>query len=370
MADEFGVSTTDIALTFCWFSIIFAFSQLFHGKISDRVGRKPVLIGGLIIATLATWLCVYSKNYTMLVVARILQAAGISVFVVVQAIIRDLYDGNAAIRARILVTTVSGISISIAPAIGGLLQERFGWQGGFSASLFLIVVTLIYAIIFYRESNTNKDKSKLMLISFISSYLGLFTDKQYITHVMLATFAYTVHFVFIIMSANIFINLLGYTPITFGYLMFIYGAIYFLTGLVTIVIVKRFMVSSLINFGGCLIGLGGVIMLVTLLLYSLAAWQVLLPMTLMTIGVTIVRAVATTAALAPLSTRAGQGSAGLNLFQFLLSAVIAATIQFVSYPQFALSLLAIVLAGFILVATRIVVADHSIKELNLNRRSL
>lgn len=370
MAKEFGVEISDIALTFCWFSIIFAFSQLFHGKISDYMGRKPVLISGLITAALATCLCIYSKNYILLVAARILQAIGISVFVVVQAIIRDLYDGNAAVRARILVTTVSGISISIAPTIGGLLQDRFSWQGGFFASLFLILMTLIYAVIFYRESNINRDKSKLKLISFIYSYFALITRKQYFIYVMLATLAYTIHFTFIIVSAYIFINLLGYTPIIFGYLMFFYGTIYFLTGLSTIAIVKRYTTLMLINFGGVVIGLGGIIMFMAVSLYPLAAWQILLPMMLITIGVTIIRTAATTEALSSLSAQAGQGSACLNLVQFLLSALIAATVsQFMNYSQFTISALAMLSAGIVLSLSRIVLTKSNFQTLNQYREA-
>lgn len=187
----------------------------------------------------------------------------------------------------------------------------------------------------------------------MTSYFELVKNKQYILHVMLSTLAYTIHFVFIITSANIFINFFGFTPVHFGYLMFVYGAIYFLSGLSTIGIVKKFSGPALIKFGGILIGISSFVMLLCVLMSSLNAWQILLPMTLMTVGITIVRAAATTGALTPLAKQAGQGSAGLNLVQFLLAAIIGTAVtQFINYPHLALTFLAIICAGLILITSR------------------
>src|SRR5579871_6741909 len=174
MADQFGVTITDITYTFTGFSIVFAIMQLFHGAISDHVGRKPVVIIGLIVAAIATMICIYADNYETLFAARILQAMGISSFVVVNAIIRDLYTGSKAIQIRTMVATASGISISTAPTIGGLLQNQLGWQGGFMISLCLIIITLLFAIISFQESNISKIHNKQSGLISIKSYLKLF----------------------------------------------------------------------------------------------------------------------------------------------------------------------------------------------------
>jgi len=83
---------------------------------------------------------------------------GISSFVVVNAIVRDLYTGVEAVQARAMIATACGVSISIAPSIGGLLQEILNWQGGFYASLILILVAFLYAGIFFSESNNASKK--------------------------------------------------------------------------------------------------------------------------------------------------------------------------------------------------------------------
>jgi Bcr/CflA subfamily drug resistance transporter len=350
MAKEFGVSVTQIGFTFTGFAIVFAISQLFHGILSDRMGRKPVLLGGLGVAAIATLFCITSKSYDSLLSARILQAIGISSFVVVNAIIRDLYTGSDAIQVRAFVTTMSGISISVAPTIGGLLQNHFDWQGGFVASLLLIIVAFVYAFMFFSESNTNTIKQKFSFSKLIKSYSKLFSDRCYLLYIIQATLAYTVHFTFIILSASLFMDLLGFTPLTFGYLMFIYGGVYFISGFITSSIAKKFPIPTLIKLGGVCVGTGGILMLMFSLLMPLNVWHVLLPMTLMTIGITAIRAAATTGALAAIPMQAGQGAAGLNLVQFMLSAFIATGISAVgNQPELSLSILAIICAVSIVV---------------------
>lgn len=351
MADQFNVTMKEITYTFTGFSIMFAITQLFHGAISDYIGRKPVVVLGLIVSAIATIICIYADNYKTLFAARILQAVGISSFVVVNAIIRDLYTGSKAIQIRSLVATASGISISIAPTIGGLLQDQFSWQGSFIVSLGLIVIILFFAIIVFQESNNNKMRSDCKISFLATSYLKIF-NREYFCHALIAMLAYTVHFSFIILSSDIFINHLGATPLIFGYLMIVYGGMYFLSGLFSSWIAKKFTIPMLITLGTVLIGFGGLLMLVFMVTLALDFWQILISMAVITLGVTIVRSSAITGALAPIPSQAGQGAAGLNLIQFSLSAVIASLVSNFSVNfQISLSLLSISSAfaiGFII----------------------
>lgn len=353
MAAQFKVSITEITYTFTAFSVMFAVSQLFHGALSDFWGRKPVLLLGLTIASISTLICISAETYKTLLFARVMQAAGISSFVVVNAIIRDLYTGSKAVQVRTMVATASGISISVAPTIGGILESRFSWHGGFMASLLLIIIALIYSLLFFDETNSKRNTSDLDIASLMKSYVSLFSSRDYLIHVVLAMLAYTVHFSFIILSAKMFIEILGKTPLVFGYLMIFYGGVYFICGLLSAWLAKRMSITSLINLGGVCIGLGGSIMLFLSLITETNVWQVLIPMSVITLGVTTTRSSAITGALAPISSHAGQGSAGLNLIQFAGSAFIATLISgYGTNPQISISLLAILISVSIVNLTR------------------
>jgi DHA1 family bicyclomycin/chloramphenicol resistance-like MFS transporter len=76
MAAQFDVSLTQITYTFTAFSIVFAITQMIHGSLSDVIGRKPVVLGGLVIAAAATILCIKADSYWSLFAARLLQAVG------------------------------------------------------------------------------------------------------------------------------------------------------------------------------------------------------------------------------------------------------------------------------------------------------
>lgn len=357
MADNFNVSLTQITYTFTAFSVVFAFMQLIHGTLSDVIGRKPVVIVGLIIAAIATYFCIIAPTYKTLFTARMLQAVGISSFVVVNAIIRDLYTGIKAVQVRTMVAMASGVSISVAPTIGGILQNSFDWQGGFIASLILILSALIYAGLFFNESNSNRGNTCMSISMLFKSYIALFSDRVYVSHIMQAMFAYTVHFSFIILSSKIFIELLGKSPLVFGYLMIFYGGIYFLCGLLSTWLAKKLSIVSLIKLGGLSIGLGGALMFVLASTSSISSWQVLLPMAVITLGVTTARASAITGALAPIPSQAGQGSAGLNLIQFAVSAMIATLVsKYGSNPELSISLLAITSSILIIYLTKRITA--------------
>lgn len=116
---------------------------------------------------------------------------------------------------------------------------------------------------------------------------------------------------------------------------------------------KKLSLASLIKLGGLSIGLGGALMFVLASTSSISSWQVLLPMAVITLGVTTARASAITGALAPIPSQAGQGSAGLNLIQFAVSAMIATLVsKYGSNPELSISLLAIISSILIIYLTK------------------
>src|SRR6187431_3434076 len=130
-----GLFKTDIGtvqLTLSLFLLSFAFSQLLLGPLSDKFGRRPVVLGGLAFATLASFVSIAAATVEWLIVARIVQALGASAGMVIgRAIIRDLYERDRAAAMIGLVTTVMVVIPMFAPALGGVLDTAFGWEAIF-----------------------------------------------------------------------------------------------------------------------------------------------------------------------------------------------------------------------------------------------
>jgi DHA1 family bicyclomycin/chloramphenicol resistance-like MFS transporter len=139
---------TDTAqLTLSLYLISIATAQLLLGPLSDRFGRRPVVLAGLTLNMLASLAAVAAASIDALIVTRIVQAAGAATGIVMgRAIIRDLYERDRAASMIGLVTTAMVIAPMISPLIGGILETLFGWQAIFLCIALLSALVLAYAI--------------------------------------------------------------------------------------------------------------------------------------------------------------------------------------------------------------------------------
>jgi MFS transporter, DHA1 family, multidrug resistance protein len=137
-----------IQLMLSLYLVAMAFSQLLLGAISDRLGRRPVLIGGLLLAVLASIAAALAPTTELLIVARVVQAFGASTGIVIsRAIIRDSYDRTRSAVMLSWVTMAMVVVPMVAPSIGGLLMTLFGWPAIFlciaaGAGIVLVLVVL------------------------------------------------------------------------------------------------------------------------------------------------------------------------------------------------------------------------------------
>lgn len=144
---DFAVSAATAQLVFSLSAFSIAVSTLFYGPISDRVGRRPALIGGLVVYLAGSVLCAVAPTISVLIVGRIVQAAGgCAGIVLTRAIVRDLYslDRSAAVLAYITMAMVA--APMVAPALGGLLTDTAGWRMVFvvGAALGVVIMAAVH----------------------------------------------------------------------------------------------------------------------------------------------------------------------------------------------------------------------------------
>src|SRR5476651_735435 len=144
IARQLGASTAQVQLTISAYLIGFAVGQILYGPVSDRHGRKPVLLSALALYCVASLACALSTSIEMLIVARFVQALGGSGGIVLaRAVVRDLYSGVRAGRELSLIGSVMALAPVLAPIAGGVLQTGFGWRSVFVA---LVVAGLAGAV--------------------------------------------------------------------------------------------------------------------------------------------------------------------------------------------------------------------------------
>jgi multidrug resistance protein len=148
IAQSIGATPAEMQQTLSAYLFGFAFMNLFHGALSDSFGRRPVVLWGIAVFTIASLGCALSQNITQLVLFRGLQGLSTGAGIVVsRAVIRDMFPPAEAQRVMSQVTIYFGVAPAIAPIIGGFLFVHAGWHAVF---WFLVAVGVVLFVANYK----------------------------------------------------------------------------------------------------------------------------------------------------------------------------------------------------------------------------
>ncbi|WP_079227251.1 MFS transporter [Pseudomonas putida] len=313
LAQDFGVDAQYIAYSISLFAVGVAISQTIIGPLSDRMGRKRLLIAGLVVSAVGALGCILATSYEGFMTFRLLQAVGCGCFVLSQALVQDKFNGRQRNAMRILMTSASGLFISLSPLAGSVLQQYFGWAGSFQAFVVLAVVVLVLSMKLLQERPTANSSAGVL-----SSYQALLKDRAFLVSSLFSCLAFACHFSFVVVSPLLLIEQLGLTEFAFSMVFLGYGLAYMVGGFIASWLNGRMGMQAQVAWGFALIGLAGVALCLVVTVHELEVFSLLLPLVLCTIGTTIVRPAATTHALGLHPGRAG-AAASLNntiLFAF------------------------------------------------------
>ena len=189
MEADLDVSRWQMQQTLTAYMLPYAITALFHGPLSDALGRRPVIIWGIGFYTLGSLACVLTPNFTSLLLFRALQGATAGAGMVVgRAIVRDLYEGPQAQRLMSLVTLIFGIAPALAPVIGGWIHVALGWRAVFA---FLALFGLTLVIISYRklpETHAVEHRVPFSLQTLARTSFRVISDRQFLLLALAASF--------------------------------------------------------------------------------------------------------------------------------------------------------------------------------------
>lgn len=203
-----------------------AFGQLIMGPLSDKYGRKPILLLSLGLFVLSTVACLCSWDIYSFLVFRLIQGvAGSGGIVISKSVVADLFEGEDLARFFALLGAIQGLAPIIAPVLGGLMLEYTTWHGIFSVLLGIGVVLCI-SIAFFRESLPDSNR---IVGGFWESFAfgHIVRNKQFMLYVILQSFAMGVMFSFIASSSFIFQTHFGLSG--FSYSLCFAGAAFSIT---------------------------------------------------------------------------------------------------------------------------------------------
>jgi DHA1 family bicyclomycin/chloramphenicol resistance-like MFS transporter len=324
LANEFDKSVAEIASSISFFIMVFAISQLIVGPLSDKFGRKLVLIAGLAIVLASVVACALAKSFNEFFTYRLLQAVGCSSFVLSQALIQDLLREDDRQRARIFLISVSGVFIAIAPLLGSYIQDVFGWQGSFYLSAIVALYLMFQAVV----TLSNKKSSEFDLKSIFIPYGEMIRHKSFVTNWCMAGIAFSCHFSFVIVSPVIFFQGLGLSSYQYSYVLLTYGVSYVLGGVVAGWLRCKISLSFQVVFGFILIMVAGFLLLWTVFFLNITIASIVVPMIVCTAGTTICRPAAATKAMEYFNSSVGAASSAGATIVFLIAAVVSVAISF------------------------------------------
>jgi len=294
-----------------------AAGQLVYGPVSDRYGRRPVLITGLALFLFGTVLCGFAWSLPALIIGRTLQAlGGCAGMVLGRAIVRDIYERERAASALATIMMVTSLAPSLSPAIGAYLAEWGGWRADF---ILLGIVGAAVLILTAAKLEETHAPAPINLVGMIGSFIVLLRSPAFLGIAFATAFTSTSWFTFLAAAPYLLSELLHEPPSTYGLMILLPMAGYILGNAA----VGR--LSVLIGTTGLFIaGLGlsfaSGVMLAFWCLSVLSPWAMFVPMAISSIGNGMSQPPGIAAGLSIYPRTAGAASGLIGFMQMMIAA--------------------------------------------------
>lgn len=230
LATDFGVSPAAVQQTLSLFVIGFGLAQLVSGPLSDRFGRRPVLLYGLAVYILASLACALAPTLSLLVAARFVQAVGCcTAIVVARALIRDAYSPAEGARMIARASSLMSLAPLLGPVLGGYLQVAFGWRAAFFFHTLFAVALVTAAGRLFRETHLTPNPDALRPAVLLAVYRRIASADFFWAWALPGALSYAAIFTYISGSSFILIDVLGVPTEIYGY-CFAFGVTGYLIG--------------------------------------------------------------------------------------------------------------------------------------------
>jgi MFS transporter, DHA1 family, multidrug resistance protein len=360
LGSVFNAPSSTVQLTLSMFVIAFGSAQLIIGPLSDRFGRRPVVIAGLSLYVLASLLCAASPSIELLIGARFLQALGCcSAIIIARAIVRDAYQPEESVRVVARASTWLSIAPLTGPILGSYLQVAFGWRAAFVALSILSAMLLATVILRLPETNAHKNPRATEWAGLSANYRLVLGSREFWAYALPGALSYGSIFAFISGSSPVLIGVLQVPTAWFGF-CFAFGVSGYMSGTILCRrLLPRFGQATTLRIGTTLSLTAGALFLAGVGI-GLAHWAlvtVAMFMTMFAHGVNF--PVSQSGSVNPFPQQAGTAAGLMGALYmsvaFCVGSAVGATANGTVYP---LAIIACALGGCVFAASRLIGDGH------------
>ncbi|MGE0846231.1 MAG: multidrug effflux MFS transporter [Flavobacteriaceae bacterium] len=327
IARALSASEAEMQLTLSVFLVGMAIGVIGYGPLSDRYGRRPVLLAAAGLFALTSLACMAARSIETLIALRFFQAVGaVGPVVTARAIVRDLYEGPRAGQELARMGSIMGLVPAIAPIAGGVLHDAFGWQANFALMALLGLAIVAAALTALPETAAYRQRAPLTPAEMWRIYRMLARNADFRRYTLYTAIFYGCIFSFISSSSFILQDLAGLTPLAYGF-SFTSVVLGYITGtLAGRRMVGRIGIDRTIAWGVAALALGGAGTLAATEMFGISMATILPATAVVFIGAGLALPQAMAGAMTPFPERAGSASSLLGFFQMTGAALLGVAV--------------------------------------------
>lgn len=355
LALTFAVPAATVQLTLSMFVVGFGLAQLIVGPLSDKYGRRPVVLAGVAVYVLASLACAAAPGIYGLIAARFAQALGCCTAVVIaRAIVRDVYPPEQSVKVIAKASSWLALAPLTGPIIGSYLQVWYGWRAAFI--VLSAFACLVWVLVWFKLSETNRqpDPKATAVSGLLRNFKIVLGHRNFWAYAIPGALSYGSIFAFISGSSLVLIKVLNLPTSWFGY-CFAFGVSGYLTGTIVCRHLHKSIGDERAFLLGTTVSLSAGLLFLAMVLAGIAHWSMIPPVMFLTMGAHGINFPITQSnAVAPFPQQAGT-AAGLlgafySAFAFLVGSVVGLSYNGTLYP---LAIIAACLGSAIFISTRL-----------------